>query len=177
MKLQSAYYPCKLQVPEYNKHAPAGGLASMSHHEYHSNQASIPLYMLIPPQHHYNKGMDFVPKQESMCSHAFMAMLKPLPSESRRLAAGTLTLSIMTVQVGCAFQPSFSSALPKLNPAMPCQHQAQHELQQMSCSHKSLYEAECLHLEPYKASHATKSNYRSKLCLGRMRAWAMFTTS
>ncbi len=89
-----------------------------------------------------------------MCSHAFMAMLKPLPSGPRRLAAGTLILSIMTAQVGCAFQPSFSSALPKLNPAMPCQHQAQHELQQPDSQSQSLKEAECLHLEPHKAGHA-----------------------
>lgn len=129
VKSQSAYYPCKLLAPVYNKHASAGRLASMSHHEYHSNQASIPLYMLITPQHHYNKCMEFLPKQESMCSHAFMAMLKPLPSDPRRLAAGTLTLSIMTAHVGCAFQPSFSSALPKLNPARPCHHQPQCELQ------------------------------------------------
>ena len=101
-----------------------------------------------------------------MCSHAFMAMLKPLPSEPRRLAAGTLTLSIMTAHVGCAFQPSFSSALPKLNPAMPCQHQAQHELQQPDLRSQKL---ECNRVSPLKASQSRvmqiQSSYRSLSCL------------
>ena len=37
---------------------------------------------------------------------------------------------MMTAQVGCAFQPSLSSALPKLSPGVPCQHQAAQQLVQ-----------------------------------------------
>lgn len=35
-----------------------------------------------------------------------------------RLASGTCTWSKLTAQVGCAFQPSFSSRFPKLTPSM-----------------------------------------------------------
>ena len=55
-------------------------------------------------------------------SHAFMAMLKPLPSSPRRFSAGTRTASRLTAQVGCAFQPVLASCLPKLSPGVPCKH-------------------------------------------------------
>ena len=59
-------------------------------------------------------------------SHAFMAMLKPLPSSPRRFSAGTRTASRLTAQVGCAFQPVLASCLPKLSPGVPCKHDSFH---------------------------------------------------
>lgn len=54
--------------------------------------------------------------------HAVMAMLKPVPSAPTRFSAGTWTSSKLTEVVGCAFQPSLRSGLPKLKPGVSCNH-------------------------------------------------------
>lgn len=66
-------------------------------------------------------------------------MLKPLPSSPSRFAAGTLTLSIMTAHVGCAFQPSLSSALPKLSPEVSCYFAACNFIPSIQCANCNMH--------------------------------------
>jgi hypothetical protein len=52
----------------------------------------------------------------------FIAMPNPVPSPSAPpsiASAGTRTPSNTTCVVGCAFQPIFCSAAPKLSPGVP----------------------------------------------------------